>query len=370
MKYESIPAGNYIFKEGDSSNDKFYIILSGRVSVVLKSDPNVFMEENREFESELIPNRMRSQTKETKSLSSLNYEETATILQTAEKTPITLNNLDDTQVSAIRKISAVARTVARLSVIQKRKRAGDEIIETEEEHNEKIKQEVNHLKEAGKNAIQCEKGSFKDLDPETTPQIGRKGSRKRRTHNLNPEIGVINKELREGECFGERALGSKEAKRMASILTNTDCEFIILLKKDYLNIMSQYNKENRLKLEFLKKHLPYVDKIVSASVLQDYSYIFQTEFLTRGNIVVQEGQDGERIYILVQGQISLQKKIDYENPLRKKKTSKTVLISNSCTPTIFGEEILFEPKFRRKYKYTVKVMSNPLAIELTGYTLF
>jgi len=35
-----------IFKEGELSNDKFYVILKGTVSVVKKRDVNIFQEEN------------------------------------------------------------------------------------------------------------------------------------------------------------------------------------------------------------------------------------------------------------------------------------------------------------------------------------
>ena len=36
MTYEFIGKGNFVMKEGDESDDKFYIILTGKASVVLK----------------------------------------------------------------------------------------------------------------------------------------------------------------------------------------------------------------------------------------------------------------------------------------------------------------------------------------------
>lgn len=35
--YERFDTGKFIFKEGDPSNNKFYIILSGEVAVILKN---------------------------------------------------------------------------------------------------------------------------------------------------------------------------------------------------------------------------------------------------------------------------------------------------------------------------------------------
>lgn len=47
MTYEKVGPGEWIMEEGDVSNDKFYIILSGSVSIVLKNR-NVYADENIE----------------------------------------------------------------------------------------------------------------------------------------------------------------------------------------------------------------------------------------------------------------------------------------------------------------------------------
>lgn len=53
MKYEYLPAGNIVFREGDPSNDKFYVILKGNVTVVKRHDGNVFVEQNRRLHKQL-----------------------------------------------------------------------------------------------------------------------------------------------------------------------------------------------------------------------------------------------------------------------------------------------------------------------------
>lgn len=45
MFYEKIPAGTWIMRQGDISNDKFYIVLSGSVSIIL-NNKNIYTEEN------------------------------------------------------------------------------------------------------------------------------------------------------------------------------------------------------------------------------------------------------------------------------------------------------------------------------------
>jgi CRP-like cAMP-binding protein len=42
---EKVPARNYVFRQGDPSNDKFYIIMQGSISVIVKHDKNVFNQE-------------------------------------------------------------------------------------------------------------------------------------------------------------------------------------------------------------------------------------------------------------------------------------------------------------------------------------
>ena len=37
MKYEKILKNRFVFKEGDASNDKYYVILSGKVGLYEKN---------------------------------------------------------------------------------------------------------------------------------------------------------------------------------------------------------------------------------------------------------------------------------------------------------------------------------------------
>lgn len=50
LTYERIEAGNYVFLKGDPSNDKLYVIMSGRVGVVIAGEANFFREENEQIE--------------------------------------------------------------------------------------------------------------------------------------------------------------------------------------------------------------------------------------------------------------------------------------------------------------------------------
>ena len=365
MKYEYVPAGKYVFKEGDASNDKFYIILSGKISVILKSDANVFMNENRAppVEEKKSATRVASkeQIREPESpMSALKDEDvkfsrkksidkgTIKSLSSIQSTSPTQSLTSLPTANRIRKLSVFARSVVRFSTIAKKK--NEVIQETEEEHKQKIKSQVDRLKEIANKA--SEGRTIIQQDPSDSKKKTNKKKLKRE-NTLKIELGTINKEMKEGEAFGEKALSSKDAKRSASILTNTDCEFIVVMKRDYINIMGRYNKEDRLKMEFLKNNLHYIDKISSSMVLQDYLYIFHTEIYHRGNTVIEEGIVGKKVYMLVQGQIGLEKKVDHEGTFDCIKSTKSVQVASLFAPATFGEEILFDG--RDKYKYTVKV---------------
>lgn len=42
MGFETFEMGSVIMKQGDESNDKLYVILEGKVGIVLEKDTNVF----------------------------------------------------------------------------------------------------------------------------------------------------------------------------------------------------------------------------------------------------------------------------------------------------------------------------------------
>ena len=73
-------------------------------------------------------------------------------------------------------------------------------------------------------------------------------------------FGKLRGTIAEGKAFGERALdnieGNPVVTRTSSIITNTDCEFIILEKEAYLKITEAYNSEFTSRKNFLLDTLP------------------------------------------------------------------------------------------------------------------
>lgn len=66
-----------------------------------------------------------------------------------------------------------------------------------------------------------------------------------------------------GEGFGEKALTNKDSIRTTSIVTNEITEFLVISKDDYLNTINKHDKSRAEKHEFMKKYIPFLEKINS-----------------------------------------------------------------------------------------------------------
>lgn len=309
MKYESIAAGDYVFREGDPSNDKLYIILSGTVSLILKNDRNVFVQENLS-EAEDAENEDQSPAKSKHRSTS---KDNTPLFKKGNR--LATINLENT------------RTRSFTSALQK---SADKSIGSDGE-NTPVKRQKSISK-----ADRLKRGLSVKTDSPGTPT-------------------APHKQMSEGEAFGEKALTSKDSKRTASIFAKTDCQFIILMKEDYLSIVGRYNKEHRLKLEFIKQNIPYIDRINSNHILEDLLYMFSVEIFKRGSKIVEEDKPGKRVYLLASGECMVEKNVLNE----KTDNSKKLFLAKISPPALIGDEVLFEGKGKRKsYKYTVKVIIN------------
>jgi len=240
-----------IFKENDVSNDKFYVIIKGSVSIVKKKDNNVFQQENEK----------RNGSK-----------------------PATLLNLNESS-------------------------------ETENPEN--------------------------------------------KTSTLNQlisSLGVKIKDMKEGEGFGDKALVEESAKRTTSVVTNTFCEFIVIMKKDYLDIIKRYDKRRQAKTEFMKNQIPYLNTINSSNIWEDIFYLIKDVDHTHGSAIVHENEIGNRILFVVTGYCQLEKEIvfhDKNDHYEYEPVKATKVIAKFGSGSCLGEEILVSKD--QKYNYTIRV---------------
>ena len=171
------------------------------------------------------------------------------------------------------------------------------------------------------------------------------------------EMGSKVKEIKEGEGFGDKALVERNNKRTASVLTNVNSEFIVILKEDYLNIINRFDKRKHAKMDFMKKSIPFLDSLASLEIWDDLFYLIKELDCNKEVVLCNENKIGHNIYFIASGQCSIEKNIaikfkkgrNESEPIEVKKTLATLGVG-SC----FGEELLLNKKVT-KYKYSIVV---------------
>ncbi|KAL4476521.1 hypothetical protein ABPG74_010254 [Tetrahymena malaccensis] len=112
-------------------------------------------------------------------------------------------------------------------------------------------------------------------------------------------------ELKAGQSFGELAL-INDSPRRATIKAQTDCDLAILSKKDYIKIIADMEeREIKKKIQFLEG-LPLFNQIHRRS-LHEYIYYFKIVNYKWKDIVYQQGEDPQYVYIIKSGEFILQK---------------------------------------------------------------
>jgi CRP-like cAMP-binding protein len=108
-----------------------------------------------------------------------------------------------------------------------------------------------------------------------------------------------------GSSFGEIALEAYKT-RGASAYCLTDCHFICLEKKDYLQYMQRYLAENKQEIVDFLKNLPFFNQM-SIILLKKLTYNIKEVLFKKGQIVFQEGDEANFVFILRTGECHLDK---------------------------------------------------------------
>lgn len=111
--------------------------------------------------------------------------------------------------------------------------------------------------------------------------------------------------LNEGSTFGE--LGLLEGKpRSAMVVCSEDCEFAVIEKKDYSELLAERDKKNLLKkLDFLKKHL-FPD--LTNDAIRKIFYSFAKRSMKKNEVLFAQGDVATGVYIIKSGEVSLSDK--------------------------------------------------------------
>lgn len=304
---ERIPAKTYVFRQGDPSNDKFYIIMQGSISVIVKHDKNVFNQEY--FEQFGIESANALLSKRTRQ---------SGVSGRRESKFVRGSKIEEIQALSVR--PSIPNSSKPITNFSKKYYIQYFLI----------------LRQMTQNAYVHNPTIMSDLIS---------------------HMGVKTKEMYAGEAFGEKALLNKDAVRSTTILTNVDTDFIIMSKEDYLNIVRKYDKRRLKKAEFMKKNIPAIEHIVSEEIWDDMYHLIKEADFSKDSLLTEEGDFGTVIFFLCEGFCQLTKKVvaEYEkdkelHPKERILVEKTVNLVGAGS--ILGEEILYDDQ---PYRYTITV---------------
>ncbi len=295
FKYEKCEKRDFVFKQGEPSNDKLYIILSGELAVINSQKLGDFGEIISAITLPDTIKTLRSQTfltgskefsssnsKRSMILSSRDLERKITggsiksiksIKDVDEKKGLMKQNGGDLDIGEVNedrefsrrasieaaagpkvnKMKLVYDAVKALKMMQrfapKMKKAGD--------NNTSLKTltDIERREGAGSTVatLQClDEGEAEVEDDEE----------KKEFEAYVEAFGKITQYLGEGDSFGEKALKKSGQKNAASIMCRTPCEFLTLGKRQFDEVFGQIEKE---KEEFLNSVFPTLSSLSSAN---------------------------------------------------------------------------------------------------------
>ena len=166
-----------------------------------------------------------------------------------------------------------------------------------------------------------------------------------------------------GESFGEMGL-IFDSKRIATLIAETP---VIALSLDIQNYSKIFDIEtSRENVRFIQKFFPmHQNKQTS-----DFASYFQLDVLWENNLIYEEEEASDGIYLIKEGEIQLSKRLklekDLSNPLEKitprgltKELKQNVRVINIGSEKYFGEESLSRIS---KREFTAKVVSKKCSL--------
>eukprot|EP01135_Chromosphaera_perkinsii_P002875 Nk52_evm30s229 gene=Nk52_evmTU30s229 len=128
-------------------------------------------------------------------------------------------------------------------------------------------------------------------------------------------------ELEAGDNFGELALLKKNSKRMATIVTKEDCEFLKVSGSDFQSILqNSYEEERKAKLKFIEEVFTY-SEIEDDVLAQIADMLVSTQVYPANTVIMKENTFPDHMYFIKRGQCKVVKKIDFSNKTAPKEAN-------------------------------------------------
>ena len=112
--------------------------------------------------------------------------------------------------------------------------------------------------------------------------------------------------LKTGDCFGELALISQKP-RAATIRTSIETNLLVISRKDFDKVLIRIEEANLNKTVDFFKIMPEF-RHWTKNALSKLSYFFQRKKYIRNQIVFQEGEPCNHVFIVFSGEFEVIKK--------------------------------------------------------------
>ena len=358
---EHYEAGNVIIKQGEVSNKKVYLILSGRAQVRIQSNNGVKNEEpilKKEDSHKTSSTKTKILTKFSFSKFDLN----------SKRNSISIENKDSLFFQQARE--DFARTPSKYPSSKTRLRTRTESKKTTMNCEDILHQKFDSVL----TPITPLAMTPMTLSPLTNFKLEPVDESEFKNAHL---YGKVINELIEKDNFGEQALFS-QSKRKTTVIAITDLTLITFEQQDYQGAYKEINQTKQDISQSLVKVLPSLNSPENARILDGIVSITDFCDCSYGKKLAIEGEIGDEFFLIVQGQCELIKTVIYDKSERlkginslyafTKTTKEEVIISNVEKGTLIGEEILFGNK--GIYKFTVRVNSETAQLITFKKSLF
>ena len=406
LTYEQCSAGKLIIKEGDSSTDKLYIILTGEMYIVSKKNDSSTKERNRPDHSaqeQVSPQTLKkpinltiNSGRQLKTSKTINIQRGAFNLDRPDKKDTEPENLAVKAIVSPRGKQQVANFSQALEgellsyelpKLSKVLSSPCNVLDQDKVESN-IRDQSKSIKASGfslfgraRTISQGTKVNFQPpkpiADKSNEALIEEDSDNEDDTRRIVTQYGYVISQLYKGDHFGETALYTN-SKRNAGAVANTSCEFITISEDLLSFVRRRFEKTNTRKLNFMMDYFPGMENLRHRNLLgQLLPLLEDTKFDVNVNLTVQ-GNKSNYFYVIIDGFCDLYIKLLQDpkyNRLQQygdqgDQNRQDGIVVCRISPGMFvGEEILFNST--GEYDFTVKAASpqvNVFAINKDSFT--
>ena len=365
IKYEKFPANSTIFRQGDASNGKLYIVYSGELNIHVQ-DPDIVFNQNMITQEEEV--RKYAAAAGDSDIDSANVTSSNQFMRLDNSNDRTSPKVDFGQLerkSRLRKSTTSGQIP--LNMTQTR---GSRMNETN------ARSPTLRINDQDKNFLlsvnDSQSAGFTSAFNRYSYVSKMMGSPYKK-EDFVANYGVIVDSVVKGGFFGDRALITN-LPRAATLVTTTNCELLVITKDLFMSLKSRFDKKKNSTLDFIKKSIPTLDDIASKSFIERLLYLLKESHYEYGTTIISENSPGDHIYFIYEGECEVIKHLKVDQSLTFKRdvseispllrlgkaSSEAFLLCTITKGSLFGGEVLFEKL--NSYKYTIRAVSPRVTV--------